>query len=404
MEIIDYSNLDVKLGPTDFTGKFLIKSLIENNDYFQQEFGTDIIKNIKVEEIGTGHGFLSHVLKCTVSFFYHRKTYSVVLKVPILLSTGKFGSKLDDKFFMNTHQCECDFYNIIAPILDIPLPKVYKTLPWIIGKQDGCILMEDLTGKGKIKTIYDNLTVSEILTVVKTLAKMHAKILMADEKLWRGKFVENQKWFALFADSTEKAFQIFSKMNEKFNDFYLKYSKLVKNPRFFDYIFCQSHFDLNVKPVLCHGDLWNSNIMWKVDKSGQTTDELLAIIDWQILMEGSPMLDLTRLLATSTTGKIRRKVESFIIDFYSSCLSKEMNSKEIPYTFEQLQRCYNYGIIIYGFKFLFTGSLFLDDISENDPEKHLHRSIIMDRCKCLIEDADKLLSDSCKNLYEKFSQ
>ena len=35
------------------------------------------------------------------------------------------------------HDCECYFYRNIAPIIDIPVPKVYKMTKWILGEQEG---------------------------------------------------------------------------------------------------------------------------------------------------------------------------------------------------------------------------------------------------------------------------
>lgn len=39
-------------------------------------------------------------------------------------------------------------------------------------------------------------------------------------------------------------------------------------------------------PFLVHGDLWSSNVLWKFDEHNKATNELIAIIDWQMSRPG----------------------------------------------------------------------------------------------------------------------
>uniref|UniRef100_A0AC34PWW4 Uncharacterized protein n=1 Tax=Panagrolaimus sp. JU765 TaxID=591449 RepID=A0AC34PWW4_9BILA len=145
--------------------------------------------------------------------------------------------------------------------------------------------------------------------------------------------------------------------------------------------------------------------MWKTDQNGQITDELLAIIDWQVLMEGSPMFDLARSLATCTPKEIRNEAEKFIVDYYLENLTKEMtNGFTVPYTKKQLQDCYNYGLIHQAFGFLVSGLFFVEGLENSDKDKNEKIDAIAQRCRGLIEDADVLLSGDFKYLYEKYGQ
>lgn len=62
---------------------------------------------------------------------------------------------------------------------------------------------------------------------------------------------------------------------------------------------CMSiHKEYNVPDVLVHGDLWANNIFFKADGTN-ATDELLAIVDWQVNEVKSASL-FTILLRDST--------------------------------------------------------------------------------------------------------
>uniref|UniRef100_A0A914Y8I3 Uncharacterized protein n=1 Tax=Panagrolaimus superbus TaxID=310955 RepID=A0A914Y8I3_9BILA len=82
----------------------------------------------------------------------------------------------------------------------------------------------------------------------------------------------------------------------------------------------------------------SGNLLWKVDKNGQVQDDLEAIVDWQIVHEGSQMADLARFLVHTADGKIRREAENFIFDYYRECLIDEFDgdSSKLPYTVENL--------------------------------------------------------------------
>lgn len=38
----------------------------------------------------------------------------------------------------------------------------------------------------------------------------------------------------------------------------------------------------NEPVVICSGDLWMNNILWKKDNEGQPSDSLAAVVDWQV--------------------------------------------------------------------------------------------------------------------------
>uniref|UniRef100_A0AC34Q3H8 Uncharacterized protein n=1 Tax=Panagrolaimus sp. JU765 TaxID=591449 RepID=A0AC34Q3H8_9BILA len=136
---------------SSFSVGFLHENLLENDQFYKEHLGKRVIKNFSSKNISEGKGFLSYVYRCVFTFNDCPDEYSVILKVPTRQcldeaqnKADNFDFDLNDESFERLHEYESYFYNTIAPLLDIKLPKVYKTMPWIINQKEGCILMEDL--------------------------------------------------------------------------------------------------------------------------------------------------------------------------------------------------------------------------------------------------------------------
>ena len=160
-----------------------------------------------------------------------------------------------------------------------------------------------------------------------------------------------------------------------------------------------------MEPVLVHGDLWGGNIMWKLDKDGEVSNEVAAFMDWQLMHEGSPMTDLVMLLIYSTDGAIRREAEEFIIEMYHDLLEKEMKEagKSCPYTVEQLRESYNYMFLTQAFGiFLFT-TMCAGYFKKDSPGlREAKMDTMVLRCRHVLEDMDKLLTGPMKHVLERF--
>ena len=162
-------------------------------------------------DISNGKGFVSEVLRCIIHFVNptsESDTYATILKIPgieSLEAVNKDGGAEfpvhDEKFvnkFTELHQTEIDFYEHLSKTLDIPVPYVFKTLPWKIGETEGLLQMEDMSGKGKSPVIGDTLTIPQIKGVVRYLAHMHGKVLTSEDKefnTWKSKHNKNQLSF-----------------------------------------------------------------------------------------------------------------------------------------------------------------------------------------------------------------
>ncbi|XP_058983196.1 uncharacterized protein LOC131800389 [Musca domestica] len=70
--------------------------------------------------------------------------------------------------------------------------------------------------------------------------------------------------------------------------------------------------------VICHGDCWINNIMYKTENAGIADARLL---DWQIMRYASPIIDLMYFLMSSTTKEFRAQYFYEMLDIYheSAC-------------------------------------------------------------------------------------
>uniref|UniRef100_A0A914YD61 Uncharacterized protein n=1 Tax=Panagrolaimus superbus TaxID=310955 RepID=A0A914YD61_9BILA len=204
-----------------FTVKWLLESLRKNDKEFQQKFGNKNVKKVTAYDISDGRGVASVVLRCTVFFTDSDESYSTILKVPGLEVFKqvqiKYNGKCDMldesliKRFNVNHQKECKFYNIMAPLLKGSIPKVYKTEDWILNEKERCVHMEDLSQKGKTFTYFESVNLNQIKSFVRNLAKIHKSNLVADEKIWKGKFVEDDQFFTFYHEILETQIEPFLK-------------------------------------------------------------------------------------------------------------------------------------------------------------------------------------------------
>ncbi|XP_037052202.1 uncharacterized protein LOC119085815 [Bradysia coprophila] len=68
--------------------------------------------------------------------------------------------------------------------------------------------------------------------------------------------------------------------------------------------------------VLLHGDCWNNNFCFKTDANNKPSE--ICLFDWQVSCVGSPVLDLSYYLLTSTTKELRVRYTDLIEVYHNS--------------------------------------------------------------------------------------
>ncbi|XP_063974197.1 uncharacterized protein LOC135160947 [Diachasmimorpha longicaudata] len=91
--------------------------------------------------------------------------------------------------------------------------------------------------------------------------------------------------------------------------------------------------------VLNHGDMWNNNIMFKNDESGEPLEAYF--VDYQMCVWTSPAIDLLQFLNVAPELAIKMTQDNIFLQKYLSRLSRTMNALGCsgnPPTLEQLEK------------------------------------------------------------------
>ena len=111
--------------------------------------------------------------------------------------------------------------------------------------------------------------------------------------------------------------------------------------------------------------------MFKSDSEGKATDEVTAILDWQITHEGNFLIDFVRLLMHSCDGDVRREIELYLPEFYIDCLNSELKSvgKKAPFTAEQFKKAYDALFLIHSGHHVIVGPMIFSTKSTKKGEE-----------------------------------
>uniref|UniRef100_A0A914PD03 CHK kinase-like domain-containing protein n=1 Tax=Panagrolaimus davidi TaxID=227884 RepID=A0A914PD03_9BILA len=369
-------------------------------------------------DVSDGKGFCSVVLRITFTFVDSKDSedvYTTILKIPGIENYHQIFDKSEGfeiKYetilkICDLHNTECGFYTEIAPILSIPLPKVFATKTWTVGKNEGCVHMEDLKEYGKVINYYNSASVEQVKNVIRHLALMHKQILTDKTQIWKGKYLCGELAAAVMLEKCLEKFLEWCEYKEPYLSYIKKYKKFMLNNDFFIYALKEAPKELSIPTVIAHGDLWGGNIMWKINDNGEIGSEVSAFIDWQNMFEGSPMNDIARLITNNCSGEIRREIEKDLINLYYNQLKEEMEKEKIkmPYTKEQLKKIYQIQFVMEAIVNFILFKLSETTNKEKDAKRKKEMyEIAMAKTLHALEDMDKLLQGDLKYLFERFGQ
>ncbi|KAJ3666352.1 hypothetical protein Zmor_001798 [Zophobas morio] len=179
------------------------------------------------------------------------------------------------------------------------VPKCYGTL---VTDNMEIIVFENLKSKGY--TLWDKkkpLTRNHIEMVIEEYAKFHAvSIAMNDQQPEKfGQlidgfvdifkcFLESTDCETLFGNNVDDIHGLLKdELDDKTLDVWKSFRKQI------NYIFTEMIQEMNGVKVIRHGDCWCNNFMFKHDNKNNILPLEVAILDWQISVYSSPILDLS---------------------------------------------------------------------------------------------------------------
>lgn len=315
-----------------------------------------------VRDIGEGNGFMSKML--LVEPDWQKKDRELpkkfVVKILTQIVLQKFtadaaeqnniGNKYNDPTFMKffeelqkrCHNTEVAVYKLLAKIPEgkITLPKIYCSREFSESNQlKGYIIMEYLESI-KAVHVFENVTPKEVKQILRNKAVIEAYSIDVAENE-RAKLFEKpfKDVFGCFfkkevLNDMASLFRTFE--GGKLADKADRLEKIIPDMVDLDWADNLAE-EIGMDRVLCHGDLWSTNILWR--PNGDELN-LAAIIDYQIGHFGCSATDLVRLFCACLSGKDRRAHwEDLVEDFYGY-LKEEVGDKRMPYTLEQLKEAY----------------------------------------------------------------
>lgn len=395
MLIINKLDESARIMNSSYTQRWLVETLAAKDQLFYSRLKEAQITNISFEDPGGAKGNLSNVYKITIKFSDKEPPYFAAIKIPndaplANMTSGVFGTGAPDtnSGIDDLHNRECDFYEKLGNLSVLPLPKIYAIERIRENGREGAVLMEYLTEYGIIKDIFHSLNAEQIENLTKVIAKLIAySIRLPDEDFDRFK---HSKSFAetVIRMNKEIGPQNATMWASDFGDIYKRIDHLFLKPHYTEYSLNSINTELGLRPVFVHGDLWVGNVVWKKDTCGARSDDVCAVIDWQIMHAGNVGQDLAFLLGTSADQEIRRDAEKWVFNLLFNCIEDELRGSGTtnPYTPEVIEAAYRRSFVGYAVEhFSFTATRMSGKESPDD------KRTLLRRVKGELEDAIDVL-------------
>ncbi|XP_034671202.1 uncharacterized protein LOC117903357 [Drosophila subobscura] len=194
-----------------------------------------------------------------------------------------------------------------------------------------CIVLEDLCRSGfQLHDRFSDLPLQHAAMVMRAYAKLHA-VSLAAKRQWPEKLLPFRQLVDIFEQRRGDIAlaTYFENLKESALSALRSPADDAYGLRLRAYFARGSYFELllplisgsNCEPfaVVCHGDCWNNNIMYRLS---QPLD--LRLIDWQLMRYASPVTDLAYFLFTCTTRAFRQKHLQELLDEYHRQLGQQL--------------------------------------------------------------------------------
>uniref|UniRef100_A0A0K0FDI4 CHK domain-containing protein n=1 Tax=Strongyloides venezuelensis TaxID=75913 RepID=A0A0K0FDI4_STRVS len=338
---------------------WIVKILSNNSIEFNKAIINETkICNFEIKQIGEGKGFISYVYRI-ILYLTNGEIFSFILKFPTskILNDGvdiqngevEFISKEEVSHF---HNNECLFYKLFNDIPNFKIPKVYYTQNYRINLHDGLLLLEDLTRVSNHIECYRSFNIYQIENIFDQIFILQSTSMSLKDKEWLGKLARpiNNNDFPFFSQFALEHWKEFTKVlpHSLYKHLEEPLEALISHWKDIIIVNCYTFKEeTSNEVVLAHGDMWNNNILFKIDSNGYPTNEVEALIDWQVLHITSTGHDLAKTLIYCTDPYIRKEAEEVLLKnfFYKLKGATSKNGTKFTMTFDLFIKNYKYAFI-----------------------------------------------------------
>ncbi|VDD87476.1 unnamed protein product [Enterobius vermicularis] len=327
-------------------------------------------ENVEVTTLGVGEGFLSIVARLRPNWIPQEENLpqSFIVKIPSVTACEKLirGNNLmkayDEEnisldsiitwlnsFIHEAHNAEVAFYKMVQECkIAISVPKMYFGESFTDASSQGLLAFEDVGDKAATIPIYQTLTIDEVKQVLSEIAVLHAYSMRNPNCFCLGNLSVAEVILHLAPTvGYVEQLKLFRRSNIEtvapICDELLDYYEDVWNPELMKTV----HIDYGIPPVLVHGDLWVSNVLWIEEQNHR---RMVSIIDWQFIHPGCGVEDVARFIGGAMSAKERRSSLEILLLFYYQELEKNFG-QALPFLFgdlkEAFERIYAFSLFLY---------------------------------------------------------
>ncbi|XP_033229014.1 uncharacterized protein LOC117180633 [Belonocnema kinseyi] len=238
----------------------------------------------------------------------------------------------------------CGFFEIELGLYEKIFPKILTSKETnlvpecFLCQKDHVLVFEDMSLQGyRVLDKFQYLQLDQFLIIVKHLARFHARSLIFEEKnretvmqLCHANEVLINKNDGNLKSNLNKRFKNVTSMVDLLTDidFGKKEECKAKISRISSHHYEKSASSTKFRNVLCHRDLWNSNILFKNNENGN--DDHCCFVDFQLARYCPPAYDLLYFLYCTTSRNFRKEHSTEILfSKYYDTLTESLKEAKI---------------------------------------------------------------------------
>lgn len=271
---------------------------------------------------------------------------AIILKVaPTNLARREaFGSR---KFFLREMYVYNDLLSYFdefqrAKSIDIPnegfneYVRCYRTIDV---EPNESLLLEDLSAKSfsMIDRHTEVITADHVKLVLQAMGKFHAtSFAIKDQKPDKFKEITSSISEEIFLYEGHEAFKkYFGILQKKTMDaitgteLMKSYDKLIEKSFYDTIVACVIGESAEPYAIVCHGDCWSNNTLFKYDENGKPIE--VCLIDWQITRYASPVTDILYYIFGCVGTELRQSHYNIFLKTYHDSLSNHLKRSELSF-------------------------------------------------------------------------